>query len=68
MDPGRPGRWRGLAWLAFLWEFPGSCLVTGVECVDKPLRAGLKPTHIPQGEGRAQTLRLGGNVRFHFHQ
>lgn len=55
MEPVRPVD--GMGWAGRpLWEFPGSCPVTGMECVGKPLRAGLTPAQVPTGEGRG---RLG---------
>lgn len=48
-----------------VWEFPGSCLVTRMECVGKPQRAGLKPFQIPEvGRRDRQTWRLGGVCAF----
>lgn len=55
MEPGRPVDGTGWARRP-LWEFPGGCPVTGMECVGKPLRAGLTPAQVPTGEGRG---RLG---------
>lgn len=42
-----------------VWEFPGSCVVTRMECVGKPQRAGLKPSQIPKGEGRLSNSEIG---------
>lgn len=53
MDPGRPVDVTGWAGRP-LWEVPGSCLVTGMECVGKALRAGLTPAQVPTGVGRGR--------------
>lgn len=65
----RLGRWPGCAGLGgpwsgrpLVWEFPGSCLLlTGMECVGKPLRAGLRPAQAHKGEGRTSDWAAGGS-------
>lgn len=60
----RLGRWPGLCWAGrpLVWEFPGSCLLTGMECVGKPLRAGLRSAQAHKGEGRTSDWAAGGTA------
>lgn len=52
------------------WGFPGSRLVTGMECAGKHLRLRRAETGpgAQRGRGECQTWRLGGNVHLHVHE